>query len=181
MTKKTPIVNGPVTAKIKIGINHLKNLEKLTKKELVAIVREIRPDIEVPILQRKGELPDDHPTWADKEGTIIGYMDKVDFDYEIGGAEGGNKIYPSIANLQGCRPCTVSCGIVEVEVRLRRIIRESNFNVGGKPASEFKRIASDKKIKERQELHLTAAQLSILPPKKVEEILNRARKERRKK
>jgi len=68
------------------------------------------------------------PIWGDEQGVVIGYMDKVDFDYELGGAKGGNRIFPSVKDLEENKKCVKSCGIVEVEVRLRRVIRESNFD-----------------------------------------------------
>ena len=58
----------------------------------------------------------------------VGYMDKVDFDHELGNAMGGNTVFPSIDDLEENKPCTESCGIVEVEIRLRRVIRESDFS-----------------------------------------------------
>lgn len=184
--QKIPPVSGPVTARLKINMEELTGLEDLSKEELIAIIREIRPDIEVPIWKNKPG-PDEHgPFWGDKDGSIIGYMDKVDFDYELGGAAGGNKVYPSITNLQGCQPCTESCGIVEVEVKLRRVIRESDFSEDMAKAKRGvvigKRTKKQKeedaiRVKERQELHLTAAQLAVLPKKKALEILERARKD----
>jgi len=68
------------------------------------------------------------PIWGDEQGVVTGYMCKVDWDYEIGGASGGNRIYPSINDLRKCRKCVDSCGIVEVEVRLKRVVQESDFS-----------------------------------------------------
>ena len=56
---------------------------------------------------------------------VRGYMDKVDFDHELGCASGGNRVFPSQKDLERNRPCVDECGIVEVEVRLRRIIRDT--------------------------------------------------------
>lgn len=66
--------------------------------------------------------------WSDSEGVIIGYMDKVDFDHEIGCAGGGNRIYPTIDALVAAKKCVRKCGVVEVEVRLKRVILESDFD-----------------------------------------------------
>lgn len=55
----------------------------------------------------------------------IGYMCKTDFDYELGYASGGTRVHPSIEDLKRCSPCVDSCGIVEVEVILRKVIQES--------------------------------------------------------
>jgi len=65
---------------------------------------------------------------SDEDGVITVYMDKVDFDYEVGAALGGNKVFPSIKDLEKNKPCTKECGIVEVEIRLKRVIRESDFS-----------------------------------------------------
>lgn len=56
-----------------------------------------------------------------------GYMDKVDFEEEFGNALSGNKVYPSLGDLRLQKPCTDSCGIVRVEVRVVEVIQETNF------------------------------------------------------
>lgn len=60
---------------------------------------------------------------ADKTGAVIGYMCLTDFEYELGDACGGNPVYPSIEDLRASRRCVDSCGIVEVEVRGRRVVQ----------------------------------------------------------
>lgn len=62
--------------------------------------------------------------WGDEDGVIVCFMDKVDFDYELGGALDGNALYPSpeaVFRHEGC-------GLVEVGVRLRRVIEETDFS-----------------------------------------------------
>lgn len=59
------------------------------------------------------------------EDPSILYMCKTDYDYELGYAAGGNRVHPSIEDLRRCHPCVDSCGIVEVEVILRKVIQES--------------------------------------------------------
>lgn len=54
----------------------------------------------------------------------IGYMCKVDFDEELGNAAGGNTVYPTIEDLREHRGCVKDCGIVEVEVTLKRVVDE---------------------------------------------------------
>lgn len=61
------------------------------------------------------------------ERVITVFMDKVDFDYEVGKAKGGNRVFPSQEDLEKHMPCTKECGVVEVEIRLKRVIRESEF------------------------------------------------------
>ena len=65
---------------------------------------------------------------SDKNGIIVVYMDKVDFDHELGAALGGNEVFPSIEDLKNNKPCTQQCGIVEVEIKLKKVIRESDFS-----------------------------------------------------
>jgi len=60
---------------------------------------------------------------------VTGYMCKVDWDHELGEALGGNTVYPSQADLISNKKCTDECGIVEVEIRLKRVIQESDFSI----------------------------------------------------
>lgn len=54
--------------------------------------------------------------------TVKGYMCKIDWDHELGHAMGGNTIYPCIKDLRRCHPMCDECGIVEVEVKLSKVI-----------------------------------------------------------
>lgn len=56
-----------------------------------------------------------------------GFMCKVDFDHELGEALGGNRVFPDEADCEKDRGCIDTCGMVEVEVRLKRVVREDNF------------------------------------------------------
>ncbi len=60
---------------------------------------------------------------------IVGYMCGVDWDHELGQALGGNVIYPSKADLIANKKCTDECGIVEVEVRLKKIIKKQDHSI----------------------------------------------------
>lgn len=55
---------------------------------------------------------------------IIGYMCQTDWLHELGCAHDGNKVYPSKKALEVERPCVEECGIVQVEVRLKRVVRK---------------------------------------------------------
>jgi hypothetical protein len=66
-----------------------------------------------------------------KNESIIGYMDKVDFDYELGNNKRGNTVYPSIESLKEAKPCTTECGIIEVEIKLRSIVKDTDFGKHG--------------------------------------------------
>ena len=59
--------------------------------------------------------------------TAIGYMDKIDFECEIGLQSGGNTIYQSIEDLKEHKKCVSECGIVKVEVKLIEVIEESKY------------------------------------------------------
>lgn len=55
------------------------------------------------------------------------YMDLVDFYHELGEASDGNRLFPSIKDLKTYYKCVDECGIVEVEVRLKRVVKKSNY------------------------------------------------------
>lgn len=61
---------------------------------------------------------------AGEDGAVVGYMCLVDFECELGAAADGNHIYPSIESCREHRKCTDRCGIVEVEVRARKIVQK---------------------------------------------------------
>jgi len=58
-------------------------------------------------------------------GYSIGYMDKIEFDHELGNAPLGNKVYPSIEALQADKRCVGECGIVTVKVELLSVVEET--------------------------------------------------------
>jgi hypothetical protein len=60
--------------------------------------------------------------YADDDGFVVGYMDLIDFECELSAASGGNVIYSSPEEVLTHRKCAVECGVVEVEVRARRIV-----------------------------------------------------------
>lgn len=59
-----------------------------------------------------------------EERIVVCFMDKVDFDYEVGAAHRGNRVYPSVVAVEDNQPCSRQCGIVEVELRYIRTVRE---------------------------------------------------------
>ncbi len=91
------------------------------------------------------------------ERVVIGYMDKVDWDHELGRAIDGNKVYPSIEALKKHETCTDTCGIVEVEVRLKRIIAESDFSI--KPHKMYGVTSIDRETGERKRETITGEEL----------------------
>ena len=56
-----------------------------------------------------------------------GFMCKIDFDCELEHALGGNKVYPSLRDLKENHTCWESCGVVEVEVRLARVVHPDKY------------------------------------------------------
>lgn len=56
-----------------------------------------------------------------------GFMDKTDFDHELGVAKGGSRVFASLKDLRKSRKCTGACGVVEVEVRLVRVVDYDKF------------------------------------------------------
>jgi hypothetical protein len=54
------------------------------------------------------------------------FMDKIDWECEIDGIP--TTVYPSLESLEKNRDCLDHCGIVEVEVKLIRIIKESKLD-----------------------------------------------------
>ncbi len=66
-------------------------------------------------------------TWAEEDGAVIGYMCGTDWQYEIGGAEDGNHVYPSIDAAKKYSGCWRECGIVEVRVLFSRVIEPCHF------------------------------------------------------
>lgn len=54
------------------------------------------------------------------------YIDGTDWRYEVGHASDGNKIYPSVADLQKYSPCWDGCGVVECEISFKKWAVEEN-------------------------------------------------------
>lgn len=61
-------------------------------------------------------------SWAEEDGSVIGYMCYIDWEYEVGGASGGSTVYPSVEDLKRHHTCWAGCGIVEVRVLFNKVI-----------------------------------------------------------
>ena len=59
-----------------------------------------------------------------KKKSRVGYMCQVDFDWELGEALGGTKIYSSVDDLKYERPCVSNCGIVKVVITFEECVQE---------------------------------------------------------
>ena len=71
-------------------------------------------------------------------------MDKIDYDYELGMASDGSRVFPSMSCLKHYCRCVKDggCGIVQVEVRLKRVMRHTDdkrMSKTAKPAKKKKR------------------------------------------
>lgn len=67
---------------------------------------------------------------------IVGYMDKVDFDEELGKNPHGCLVFPSIEALANTKGCIGECGIVEVRIELARIVLATEFKKMSKEEQE---------------------------------------------
>lgn len=92
-----------------------------------------------------------------EDRVVTGFMCKVDWDHELGAALGGNNIFASEADLIANKKCTDECGIVEVEVRLKRVIRESDFSI--KPDKTYRVSSFDKETGKRLVKYMTGKEL----------------------
>ena len=63
-----------------------------------------------------------------KQNKKIGYMCRTDFENELEHASDGNKIFPSVEALKHHLHCVDMCGIVEVEVTLKRVVEVGKDN-----------------------------------------------------
>lgn len=61
---------------------------------------------------------------AEPDGSVIGYMCAIDWEYELGAASKGNRIFPSVDALKRNHACWESCGIVEVRVSFGKVVVE---------------------------------------------------------
>ena len=57
-----------------------------------------------------------------------GFMCKTDYDWELGAAIDGNKVYPSEKALREHRSCVDECGIVKVAVTLVEVVQEEDWS-----------------------------------------------------
>ena len=56
-----------------------------------------------------------------------GYMDGVDFSWELGEACGGNKVYASVSDLLENQECAEECGIVRVKITKDKVVWEGSL------------------------------------------------------
>ena len=81
------------------------------------------PFVLPPQAEERNKEQDAAPERAFGGGTAVrGYMCLIAWEYEIGHASDGNRVYPSLHALQEHHPCWAECGAVEVEVRSIRTV-----------------------------------------------------------
>ena len=115
-----------------------------------------------------------------KEAHRTGYMDKVDFDHELAAAIGGNRVYASEEDLRVCQPCTKECGVVQVDVVLRKVIQESDFSESIKRGKPLKDWTEEEKEASRKRILLhrmtvAASALAAFSEEERQEILEMAK------
>jgi hypothetical protein len=67
-------------------------------------------------------------TGTDEAGVAIGYMCLIDWQHHVGADAFGWKVYPSKEELVAVHPTAeTSCGIIEIEMRARRIVVEQDL------------------------------------------------------
>lgn len=66
----------------------------------------------------------------DPDRTVVyGYMCNTDWEYELGMASDGNRVFPSIEDLREHYNCVDSCGIVKVAIVAIEQITEPNWDI----------------------------------------------------
>lgn len=103
-----------------------------------------------------------HAMNAEEGGSVIGYMCATDWECEIGAALGGNVIYTSPEDAIENRKCIGGCGLVEVEVRFRRVVREgseeqNDYQDGYADGLERAAEIVKQKVANRQDRHFATA------------------------
>lgn len=69
--------------------------------------------------------------WTEEpDGSAVGYMCLTDWEFEIGNASGGNRVYPSIEDIKRSRKCVAGCGIMEVRVTGIRVVEPAHEEEG---------------------------------------------------
>ena len=70
------------------------------------------------------------PMYREKGGGfVLGYMDLIDFEFELGAASGGSRIFASPQECREYKKCVGECGIVEVKVEaIRVVLRQALFD-----------------------------------------------------
>jgi hypothetical protein len=54
------------------------------------------------------------------------YIDGVDFQYEVGHASGGNRVYGSVGVLQKTSKCWEGCGVIECDLIFKKWVVEQD-------------------------------------------------------
>lgn len=58
------------------------------------------------------------------DAPVVGYMCLTDYWHELGAHDKPQRVYSTEEDLREARSCVATCGIAEVEVRLRRVVQD---------------------------------------------------------
>lgn len=64
------------------------------------------------------------PLWSEGANEVEGFMCLTDYEYELGAAMGGNRIFPSLEDARAHLKCHRGCGIVRVRVIGIEVVQE---------------------------------------------------------
>lgn len=62
--------------------------------------------------------------------TVTVYIDGVDWQYEIGHAMDGNRVYPSLEDLAESNSCWESCGVVKATITFEKWVTPQDLSKG---------------------------------------------------
>lgn len=69
-----------------------------------------------------------------RDEPVIAYMDLTDFEHELGYDSNGTVVYAAPEDVLRLRKCAMECGVVEVEIRFRRIVMEPRQDETNNPS-----------------------------------------------
>jgi hypothetical protein len=72
-----------------------------------------------------------------KAKKVTVYLDGIDWQYEVGEAIDGNKVYPDVNSLKKYNRCWDGCGIVECELVFKKWVVEHNFKRMSKDSTSY--------------------------------------------
>lgn len=72
---------------------------------------------------------EDPNAWSlDDDDVAVVYIDGIDYQHHLLGASHGTRVFPTIASIKEHRSCVVECGIIEIEIRVRRWVQPQNLH-----------------------------------------------------
>jgi hypothetical protein len=83
---------------------------------------------------------------SNKKVTV--FMDGVDWDYEVGEASDGNRVYPDLESIKKYNKCWEGCGVVECKLVFKKWVVESDWGKMMKTSKGY----TQKELKENRDL-----------------------------